>query len=190
MCGLAPQKYIALHPCPAPAACLACVPCSCPRCLPALSSPCSSPPLLSALLSALLSTCLFLRLLCFLIIKVRQPLSLAYSAIKLWTAEPMDSTRKTYSISGTIHKCNSSTTISLPSAILKLTKPASAQRRGNIPTCPPRPHRPLNTLPLHSQPHIHNTRTSITKHPLHMDHTTMYRVGNGQVNPNTIHHAP
>ena len=44
--------------------------------------------------------------------------------------------------------------------------------------------------PLHSRPRIYYTRTPITQHPPHMDHTTMYRAGNGLANPNTSHLAP
>ena len=114
---------------------------------------------------------------------------------KQWTAKMMDSTWKAYSSFGTVHNCNSSITNLLPSAVLTLTKSASAQLTHNISTCHPQPHLPINTPP-HSQLPIHNTLTATTKHPPHTDRTTKHRAGNGQVNPNLphtvchMHHAP
>ena len=81
------------------------------------------PPACPALLVLVLTVALFPPL------KVRQPLSFAHSALKLWPAVPMDRTRKTFSISGTTHKYNNYTNSSLPRAILKLTKPASFKEK-------------------------------------------------------------
>ena len=184
--GLVPQNlslcFLALLPPPASFA-----PCPCPRCLPAplhLPSAAFCPPACPALLVLVLTVALFPPL------KVRQPLSFAHSALKLWPAVPMDRTRKTFSISGTTHKYNNYTNSSLPSAISKLTKPTSAQCRDKPPLCLPQPHQLSSTLPHHSHPCIHYTRTSITKHPLYMEYITKYRAGNGQVNPNTTHLSP
>ena len=72
---------------------------------------------------------------------------------KQWTAKTMDSTWKAYSSFGTVHNCNSFITNLLPSAILTLTKSASAQLTHNIPTCHPHPHLPINTPPPQPTPH-------------------------------------
>ena len=173
------------------------LPCPVPSSLPCLCAPaCWSSPPLAAFLSCLLlcslppllvssscpssSVCVCIS---FTLMPDRQGALVLFSPLeahcKQWTAKTMDSifnTWKAYSSFGTVHNCISFITNLQPSAVITLNKSAHAQLTHNLYTCHPQQLLPINTPP-YSQPPIHNTLTSTTKH----------RVGNGHVNPNLPH---